>query len=99
MMFDNRKRKRVKRCSGANLLLVMKINEFTYTRARLLSHLILHYITVKGKWNHACMQKEMMRWCACEKKWNVNRIEQPVQLLFFRLHCCLLSTHTSIYIY
>jgi len=67
MMIDNRRRKRVKRCSGANLLLVMRVNETTYTRARLLTHLILSSIAVKGKWNHACMQKEMMRWCVCEK--------------------------------
>jgi hypothetical protein len=67
MMIDNRKRKRVKRCSGANLILAMKMNETTYTCARLLSHLILRSITVEGKWNHACMRKEMMRWCVCEK--------------------------------
>lgn len=49
-------------------------------------NLIYQSIAVKNKWNHACMQKEMMRLCMyiC-KRWNVNRIELPVQLLFFLL--------------
>jgi hypothetical protein len=50
MMTNNRRRrKQVKRCSGANLLVVRT--------STLSSH------AVKGKWNHACMQKEMM--CMC----------------------------------
>jgi hypothetical protein len=100
MMIDNRRRKRVKRCSGANLLLAIRLHIHARARATAFSHLILRSIAVKGKWNHACMQKETMRWCAYMwKRWNVNRIEQPVQLLFFLLHCCLLSTHTSVYLH
>ncbi len=48
-----RRRKQVKRCSSANLSLER-------TSALTLIH---RSIAVKSKWNHGCMQKEMMYIC------------------------------------
>jgi len=60
MMIDNRRRKRVKRCSGANLLLAMRSNETTYTHARdcfLISFFALSLLQTNG----------IMR--ACKRSW------------------------------
>jgi hypothetical protein len=99
MMIDNRRRKRVKRCSDANLLLAIRVNKTIYTRVRVLSHLILRSIAVKGKWNHTCMKKEMMRWwCVCEKDEMLTGLSTLFNYFSFSF-IVVCSVHIHLYIY